>query len=135
MQNELIYELGSNVATLMGIAYLTYLIELPIIASFFYKKVDFKYINIISLMANLFTNIVLNGIIIPILVLNSIDESNKMIIIIIEAVVILVECLIYKLAFVNYPELKNKRIIIATIVANICSSVIGQLLINVIENL
>ena len=41
MQNELIYELGSNVATLIGIAYLTYLIELPIIASFFYKKVIF----------------------------------------------------------------------------------------------
>ena len=117
---------------LIKIAFITYLIEFPIMTIVFYKLISFRYLNEIILVTNFFTNITLNGILIPLTThcLNNI-VSNYLIIVF-ELFIILIEYYMYKTAFKEL--LKNvvlkKKLLLKTIIANVCSFTIGLLIIS-----
>ena len=128
--------MSKYILVLLVIAFITYLIELPIIIIDFYKFTSFKYLNAIVLMVNFFTNIILNGIIIPIQSYYISDIPNSFIIVILELFIIFVEYFLYKIAFKEFSKSINfkKKLLFKTIIANICSFTLGLLIINLYHN-
>ena len=122
--------MSKYILVLIVIAFITYLIELPIIIIDFYKFISFKYLNAIVLMVNFFTNIILNGIIIPIQSYYISDIPNSFIIVILELFIIFVEYFLYKIAFKEFSKSINfkKKLLFKTIIANICSFTLGLLI-------
>ena len=123
--------MSKYILTLIVIAFLTYLIELPIIIFDFYKYISFKYLNEIVLMVNFFTNIILNGIIIPAQSYYISDIPNNFIIVFFELFIIFIEYFLYKIAFKEFSTSINfkKNLLFKTIIANICSFTLGLLII------
>lgn len=112
-----------NIFYLLIIAFITYLIELPIICLTFYKKISFKKLSIISLFINLFTNIILNFVVLQIYI-------NTLIVIISEIVIVFVEYFGYKFALKNdiYYNKYKIKIFFGVLLANMISFSIGEII-------
>lgn len=120
----------TSIIFLILVAYITYLIELPIITYNLYKKIDFKYLNKIVFITNIFTNIILNGIIIPIFQIYFYNIVFIIIIMFFEILIIIVEYKMYIIAFKNSIKVNHIKYVLlkSTIIANISSALLGIVL-------
>lgn len=105
---------------LICVALITYLLELPVTMIMLHKYYKKSFINVVTLLINVCTNIVLNGVILPILYLNNIEQVIiNYCIIVIEVLIIIVEFGIYVAIFKN--KIKISKLFIMSLIANIIS--------------
>ena len=109
----------------------TYIIELPVMILAFEKEYKKKYIAVVVLLVNALTNILLNGVIIPIS--NMLHYNYGVVIIAFEFIIVIFETVIYCAIFGS--KIDKLKIWLVTLYANTISFTMGFALSSVIDTL